>query len=359
MNDSYRILKTMKENKGIRFALATIIRVDGSAYRREGAKMLFGEDGRRYGTISAGCLEEDLIHHAQEVIKFNTSKSVTYDLKSTDDFSWGQSAGCDGEIEVYIEAIVWEQDEWNHCTPVWSLIDRLLEGGKRIVSAKCVKGKDNQGTQFLYSHDGEMIWGKQDSNLNQNQKLVPYVKEILENRRNTKLIHIFDLESDFLFELFTPKESLYVFGAGPDAEPLVKLASSVDFSVTVIDPRSSRCTEENFPTADHRIIEHPETYLASTRLPSQSFVLVMTHNFNWDQKILQHFLHCPPAYLGVLGPRRRTERLIINKSLPDMIHSPIGINIGAEGPEEISISVMAELIQERNLSRKQKELNWV
>jgi xanthine dehydrogenase accessory factor len=336
----------MKEKKAQKLTLATIIRVDGSSYRREGAKMLFGEDGSCCGTISAGCLEEDLIYHAQEVMQTNKSKTVIYDLKSVDDLSWGQGAGCDGEIEVFVEAIDWDFDILQKNLQIWPCIDIALEKGKSVISVKCVGGKAGLETQLLFSNEGLILAG--EKNIKNQQSLVPYCRQLMDQGLKAKLFHIPELQSDFFFEHYTPKELLYIFGAGPDAEPLAKLASQVGFSVTVIDPRSSRCNEENFPTADYRIIEHPETYLLNNRIPFRSFVLVMTHNFNWDKQILNHLLESPLYYLGILGPRRRSERLNANKPLPNYIHSPIGLDIGAEGPEEISISVIAELIKARN-----------
>ncbi|AJY76147.1 XdhC family protein [Paenibacillus beijingensis] len=351
MNDFYRIYKIMKANKEQRFALATIVRVDGSAYRREGAKMLFGKDGSRYGTISAGCLEEDLSYHVQEVLQSGDPKTVQYDLRTVDDLSWGQSAGCDGNIEVYMEPIHWEQEVAHDRVKIWPHVDRLLNEGKSVICVKCIGGKMERGIQFLYSGDTEITGTESDRQLQ--TKLKKYVQTFAASGSKTTLYFVPELGSDFLFELYTPKEMLYIFGAGPDAEPLVQLASQVDFSVTVIDPRSGRCNAEYFPTADFTIVDHPETYLASATLPHNSYVLIMTHNFNRDQFILDRLLQSPPYYLGVLGPRRRTERLVRNKALPDFVHSPIGLNIGAEGPEEISISVMAELIQARKQASRQ------
>jgi xanthine dehydrogenase accessory factor len=346
MNDFHRILSTMKEKKAQKLALATIIRVDGSSYRREGAKMLFSEDGSCCGTISAGCLEEDLIYHAQEVMQTSKAKTVIYDLKSVDDLSWGQGAGCDGEIEVLVEAIEWESEALRNNQMIWPCIDKIIEQGKSVIFVKSVRGKLGLETQLLFSNQGLILSG--EKSLKIQQSLIPYFRQLMDQGLKAKLFHIPELQSDFFFEHYTPKELLYIFGAGPDAEPLAKLASQVGFSVTVIDPRSSRCNEENFPTADYRIIEHPESYLMNNRIPFHGFVLVMTHNFNWDQQILKHLLESPLYYLGILGPKRRSERLNANKPLPNFIHSPIGLEIGADGPEEISISVIAQLIKARN-----------
>lgn len=348
MNDICRVLNSLKKDKAKIFAMATIIRVDGSAYRREGAKMLIGEDGGYYGTISAGCLEEDLIHQAKQVIEAFQPKIVNYDLRSEDDLSWGQSAGCDGDIEIYIEPIGWELNQLKQNTFLWPYIDQQLKHGVSLVSAKCMNEGDSQGLVMLYSTDGKIVRGSLDKKTE--EILIPYFHHFSISGSKVKLIHIEELQSDYLFELYQPKENLFIFGAGPDAEPLAKLASQLDFSVAIIDPRSSRCSDTYFPEADRRIIEHPDSFFNKYQIPFDSYVLVMTHNFNRDQQILQYLLEDPPKYLGVLGPKRRTERLVNDKTLLSFIQSPIGLSIGAEGPEEISISVLAELIKIRNHS---------
>ena len=348
MNDFCRLLDRLEKDKAKIFAMATIIRVDGSAYRREGAKMLIGEDGSYYGTISAGCLEEDLIHQSMHVMESFQPKIVKYDLRSEDDLSWGQGAGCDGDIEIYIEPIGWQLNQLNQNTLLWPHIYEQLKQGQTLVTVKCMKEGERQGALILSSTDGRIIEGSLGQDVE--QTLIPYVHQFSISRSKVKLNYIEELQSDYLFELYQPKDKLFIFGAGPDAEPLAELASKLDFSVTVIDPRSSRCNEKFFPKADFLIKEHPESFFNKFEIPYHSYVLIMTHNFNRDQEILEYLLQAPPKYLGVLGPKRRTERLVNNKTSLSFIHSPIGLSIGAEGPEEISVSVLAELIKIRNHS---------
>lgn len=345
MNDICRLLDCMKDNLNKRYAMATIIKVDGSAYRREGARMLIGEDGSCSGTISAGCLEEDLIIQAQEVIHSMQTKICKYDLRSVDDLSWGQGAGCDGDIHVYIEPIGWDFNMYQSNTPLWPYVDHCLTKGMSIISVKRLENANKQPKLLLFSDD-EIL--KESHENKMNHIFIPYLHEFLKGKTKVKVLHVQELECDFLFELFQPKNLLYVFGAGPDAEPIVNLAAKMDFSVTVIDPRSSRCNDINFKHAHSLILEHPETFFRNRWIEDNSYVLVMTHNFNWDQIILENLIHFPLKYLGVLGPRRRTEKLLGTRNLPDYLHSPIGVNIHAEGPDEISISVLAELIQIRN-----------
>jgi len=307
MNDLLRALEIMKKRPKERFVMATIFRVDGSSYRREGAKMLIDQSGNCYGILSAGCLEEDLVYRAKEVFHTNRSKTMTYDLRGEDDLSWGQGAGCNGSVHIYLEATSWEEDGW-------SKVEQKLQAGVSVISEKSLTGA------------GSTIWGEDG--------------EILYFTPETE-------DSPRFMERYQPRESLYIFGAGPDAEPIVDYVAKVDFSVRLIDPRSDRCNEKNFPHAAQLIVEFPDLYLQANKIPQNSFVLIMTHNFQYDQQILHHFIskENPPHYLGILGSKQRTQRLLAPNPVPDWIHSPVGLMIGAEGPEEIAVSILAELIQ--------------
>jgi xanthine dehydrogenase accessory factor len=345
MNDFYRMLKKTKENDKSKFAMATIIAVDGSSYRHPGAKMLIADDGSQYGTISAGCLEEDLSYHAHEAIVNRESKTLTYDLRSEDDLSWGQGAGCNGSIKVYIEPYEWSYQPHFHNDPIWPLVETELKVGNKVASAKNLSNEYTKRDHLFYAENSGVL-GEAEEKIR--EKLLPELEKFIKSDKTLDLITFADLEGDYLLELYEPREQLYIFGAGPDVEPIARLASALDFFVTIIDPRSSRCNERVFPTVDQLILKHPDSYLIENKIPSESFVLIMTHSFPRDKNILSTLVQSPPYYLGVLGPRKRTERLLSPDKLPDWIHSPIGLSIGAEGPEEISVSIIAELLKAKN-----------
>jgi xanthine dehydrogenase accessory factor len=343
VNDICKILAVIKRMKADTFALATIIQVQGSSYRREGAKLLISGDGSLYGMITPGCLEQDLLYYAKEVIQTGQSKLITYDLKAEDDFAWGRGIGCNGIIKIYVEPISWNQVPLAFSYPIWPQLEEYLNRGQRIVAAKYIE-EPHIGKVLYLAEDDQVLQG---ANTDDFGSIVTTMREMFDN--SSKAVILDDI---YFVEKWDPKEVLYIFGAGPDAEPLVNLASKLDFSVQVVDPREDRCNEINFPTADRLIVEHPHTFLASTVIPPQSYVIIMTHSFQWDQQILQHFLRRPPRYLGILGPRLRTKRLLMDQFIPDWVHSPIGIDIYAEGAKEISVSILGELIHERNRLRR-------
>lgn len=334
MNDFYRILQILKQHQQQRFAMATIIEVIGSSYRKLGAKMLFSEDGNSYGTVSAGCLEEDLAHHARTVILSQNPHTVTYDLMTDDVLSWGANIGCNGKITIWVEPIDWSK--------VATIEEQFVEG-RSVISVKCIRGEE-RGILRIYMEEnlGYIEFGQNTSTqITQDFQQLTFSKD--------QLVHIESLNGFYFIEKYQPRERIIIFGAGPDVEPIVSLAARLDFAVTVIDPRENRCNAKNFPDADQLILVHPETYLQNNILPIDSYILVMTHNFDWDRQIVEQLIEQPCHYVGVLGPRRRMEAFLPNQPIPDWIHSPVGLSIDAEGPEEISVSILAQIIQKRRM----------
>lgn len=335
MKEFYRLLKVMKAHPYSPMAIATVIRVEGSAYRHEGAKMLFVAE-EPYGTISAGCLENDLAYRAQEVMESKVPQTISYDLRAGDALSWGQSAGCNGKITIYVEPVAWNS--------TWEQLEGLLDAGEKILYARGI-GERAITPFYLASQNGKWLPSRNEQS---RPDFHAIIESFIDTNKTFALIDQAEWKSTILLEIYEPKDRLYVFGAGPDAEPLVELAEKMDFATTVIDPRSSRCCDKYFPSAHQLIVEHPETFLKEGKIPDHSYVLIMTHNFDRDRTILNHLIKQQVNYLGALGPRRRTERLLAPTRLPDRVYSPVGMDIGAEGPEEISVSIVAQLLKVRN-----------
>lgn len=337
-------LKIMTENPNKKFALITIIQVEGSAYRHEGAKMLFDEHGVSYGTISAGCLESDLNYSAKEVIKTQKTKVVKYDLRSEDDAGWGQGAGCNGAVTLFLEPL-----QCSDPNSIWNTMKDYLDKGLDITCVKWI-GNELKNTPNILTEETGL--------LDQNHELNNWLENDDLYKNNTfSLISTERLNRKILIENYSPKEKLIIFGAGPDVKPIVDLAVTLDFTVHIIDPREELNSRYHFPNASDLILEHPHVYLEKHKIPNHSYVIVMTHNFLWDKIIISNVITDPPLYLGVLGPKARTKRLIESDYIPKWIHSPIGLEINAEGAEEISVSIMAELIKLRNESNNIKNSN--
>ncbi|SFD61008.1 molybdenum cofactor sulfurylase [Bacillus sp. 491mf] len=292
-----------------RCALATIIHVEGSAYRKEGTMMLFREDGTKVGMLSAGCIEEELFYYAADVMEHKTWAIHTFNTKAEDDLSWG--VGCNGVIHVLVEHID------DNCKAILQDLYIHLTGSS---SAWMVKDLSLEKTAIIYD--------------NRNWEGAISKETDLKN----------GLQDEYYSQLFIPKPRLFIFGAGEDAKPLVRFAKETSFFVTICDWREGLCNTEQFPNADECVVGFPVEMIQKLSLHPSDFLVIMTHHFEKDRQLLSLLLEKSVRYIGVLGPRHRTERLLEGKAIPHHLHFPVGISIGAQGPGEISISIMAEII---------------
>lgn len=335
MDDLYRILETIASSDNVTLVLATIIKVEGSAYKKEGSSMLIMEDRLRVGTLTAGCLEEDLNERAKQVWAEGLSCTVQYDLKDEDDLSWGQGAGCNGVITVLLE-------------PVTEDLRRNLMSLKKRLDARLAVTRIKRFTKKLEPkqdvyvvEDGTKFGSCDFFNIEDFDLPIkggnPYKAE-----KGMKLMeHTSDL---FFINQMVPRPYLYVFGAGEDARPLVSLAARTGFIVYVIDWRPALCHSGIFPEATELFVGPTEEMMKKLTFTKKDFVVIMTHQFQKDRYILSQLLEKTLFYLGVLGPKKRTERLLGNACVPDHIYSPAGLSICAIGPEEIAVSIVGEMI---------------
>jgi xanthine dehydrogenase accessory factor len=332
MDDIYPIFELM-EKKG-RKALATIISVKGSAYKKEGATMIFFEDGPYNGMLSAGCLETDLAIRAMKVMREQEAVILQYDLSEEKDFGWGQGSGCNGTIDILLEPLTSQLIE------DYRLVKKLLNSHKPVIALKRL---DELGEYVFIEEEGASFgnWSGK----------IPVIEFTSKSGVMT--------EKSIFQHTYQPKPRLIVFGAGPDAIPLVTLAVETGFSVIVCDWRSELCQKNNFPTAEHVMVGFPSKLVSQLSFSSYDFVVIMSHHFQRDQEFLLHLLHENVRYLGVLGPRERTKRLLNGEEIPTWIYSPIGAPIKAVGPEEIAVSILAEMIEVWRKPRHERvELLW-
>ncbi|CRK81012.1 XdhC family protein [Neobacillus massiliamazoniensis] len=318
MEDIHRLFEYF--SKPTKKVLATIIGVTGSAYKKEGSAMLFLEDGTQVGTVSAGCLEADLALKAKEVMKTWKMMTIQYDMREATELAWGLGTGCNGIIDILLEPIT------DQLKRDFSTLKQLLDFNIPVLFLKKLE------------MDGEYIF-------------IPKLGKPFGNWKGKIPVGFAEVQSGMLAELpifqhlFQPKPRLICFGAGPDAIPLVAFAAATGFSVSVVDWREAYCQKKNFQTADKIIVAFPKEAFHQIKFTADDFVVIMTHHFQRDQEILLTLLQKELKYLGILGPRDRTRRLLQGGSIPIHIHSPVGFSIGAKGPEEIAISILAEMIQ--------------
>jgi xanthine dehydrogenase accessory factor len=351
MKEIKEIIKAFEnaQKLGEQTALATVVKVDGSSYRRPGARMLVTENGALTGAISGGCLEGDALKKAQLVIFQKKSMVVTYDTTDDDDAKFGVGLGCNGIIHILIEPI--DPDAENH--PV-ALLKQAMETRepKVLVTLFDLKNKrENQiGTCMLFS------MGKFSSIP---AIVQPWLAEIEKDISDVIKVNQSVISQyagvhpvNAFIELVLAPISLVVVGAGNDAMPLCKLADVLGWEVTLIDGRSNHATTGRFPTV-HRIhVADAEKALTHFKKDERTAVVLMTHNFNYDLAIMEGLLPLDIPYLGVLGPKKKLEKMLENLENKGVvvgsedlkkIFGPVGLHIGAEAPEEIALSIISEV----------------
>jgi xanthine/CO dehydrogenase XdhC/CoxF family maturation factor len=321
-------------------AIATIVRVRGSAYRREGTHMLIRPDGTYECALSGGCLEPSVADAALRVIETGEPVLVNYDL--ADDSLWGLGMGCSGAIDVHIERL--DDLERDEAMREWLTI---LERGDRAALVTPLSGASGR---LIIRPNGEHTGRLSD----------PSLEEEAVTRATARLRAVVPHSGpesigngELFFEVSVPAPELVVFGAGPDAAPLAQHAWALGFSVTMVDVRTAYLTKERFPTAK-LVLAHFSQFATAVPLAPGSLVIVMNHHLERDEESLRYALDSDAAfYIGVLGPRPRYEKLLAglaargytpSTSRLARVHSPVGLSIGAETPEEVAVSVLAELV---------------
>ncbi len=304
------IADALRDPRNLPAVLATLVHVEGSSYRRPGARLLVTADGRRIGAISGGCLEADLVERARGVRARGVAEVVTYDTTAENDLVWGVGLGCHGVVRVLLERI--------DAVPAWATeLPSAWAGGRLLTLGVRHEGPDPQrwGTRLL----GDDAAGGEPGEWVQRVK---------------------------------PPPALYVFGAGDDAQPLATLAATLGWHVTVADPRPAFATRERFPGA-LRVLAAPADELIPLLNPGpDALVVVMTHHYVHDRPLLRALAGRPLTYVGLLGPRRRAERLLADLApaapaaiadLTRRLRAPVGLDLGADGPEPVALAILAEM----------------
>ncbi|WP_410209937.1 XdhC family protein [Aquirhabdus sp.] len=343
--------------KGDHAVLATVVKVEGSAYRRSGARMLISSFGHGIGTISGGCLEADVCRKAWWLTRLGHPVLQRY---STDSDSEGMDdsedartfgLGCNGTVSVLLQRLTAEPlpiisllhqiENERHAGTIATVISVYPQAGIRI------------GDQLLL--DPLRHYRGQWAHTELEQKVRRDLTVALDQRQSAQHVYA-DLagEIEVFIEYIAPPRRLVVFGAGHDAQPLVTMAKLQGWHVTVIDSRPHFAQAERFPEADEVIAADLAQPLALQDIIVDAVVAVMTHSLRQDQHWLGEVLQYPCAYVGQLGPRQRTERLLqqiqLSHSsnlhpLPGLaaLHYPIGLDIGGDTPESVALAILAEI----------------
>lgn len=322
--------------RGQRAAIATVVGVRGSAYRREGTRMLILDDGAQVCMLSGGCLEAEVVEVALDVIRTGDSALTHYDL--SEDATWGLGIGCGGSVDVRVERV----DPDDAVTAAWL---GALEAGQK--AALIVPLRPGAG-RLLVTLDGEALG---DLRADLRPFALAAARERLTHLEPRAATLIAPDGSAVFVDVSTPPPQLVLYGAGHDAMPLAAQAHALGYDVHIIDPRGAYLTPGRFPGATLHALA-PEDLAAFTP-GERAHLIVMNHHIDRDRVCLAHALHSGAPYVGVLGPRSRAldllsaleeEEVTFTPAQLGRLRSPIGLRLGAEAPEEVALSILAELM---------------
>ena len=345
-------IKTIVENlkisnsKGLKAALATVVKVYGSSYRRPGARMLIREDGFWFGSVSGGCLEGDVISKAKEVMKTGKSQLFKYDTRQNAKNAFGMGYGCNGLLEILIGPI-----DYNENNQSLSILNHLLT----------VQGLQGLSTIY-YSEDDEITtlgerYHSNGTGFIRNAALAQLVENDLKtaieaNETLSKTYKIDSKKVKVLHEVFQPKLNILIYGAVFHVIPFMRIANELGYNVHVTDSFDPIQPVWNFPNSDEiTIMDEAEVNVLIENTPNLA-VVFLTHNFFYIKEELPKVLKSDAPYIGILGSRKKTQKILREAEVNDdnystselaKIHYPIGLDIGANTPEEIALSIIAEI----------------
>lgn len=338
------------KEQDVRCILATVVHVEGSSYRRAGARMLVDEYGNITGAISGGCLEGDALRKALFALDRHENKLVTYDTSDEDDAVIGAQLGCNGIIQVLFEPIEYT-DGNNPCELLRTIAEQEVPMAVSVVF-NLDKTQYQQGTA-LVTDKNEVVLGYQISKDLQQALLVKSREVIKENVSCFAELTI-EGNTHFVFiQMHQPPVKLVLVGAGNDAQILTQQADLLGWKVTVTDGRPTHANKERFVGSCQVIVTKPEETLKNINIDNRTCFVLMSHNYNYDLSVLKLLLGNPETpYIGILGPLKKYERMLneladegseVSKEDLDKIHAPVGLEIGAETPAEIGLSILAEI----------------
>jgi len=299
---------------GRRAALATVVHIEGSSYRRPGAKLLVVEDGATAGGVSGGCLEADVREVAREVIRTGRPRLRHYDTGAEASGVFGLGLGCEGAVEVFVLRL-----------PDGMPVEAQRRAAE-LVAARLPFAL-SMALEGPAAGTIEVTPGPAEAG----------PSEVTRDGAHAAFV-----------ERLSPPPGLFVFGGGDDALPLCRVAVLAGFDVTVVDHRPAYLAAERFPDPVRRVLRRAEEGVAGLGLGRRQLAVVQTHALEHDRAWLRALLREPLAYLGLLGPRSRRDDLLRELGLdadpPPQLYAPVGLDLGADGPEQIAVSVVAEAL---------------
>jgi len=332
----------LAEKAGLKTALATVVRVEGSSYRRPGARMLICENGQLTGAISGGCLEGDALRKALLAINQQENRLVTYDSMDEDDAKFGVQLGCNGIVHILFEPII----KGDGLNPIALLKTANARRENCVISTLfSLDDKSQPGSVMLFRENDclEKVAEEVSGSLKND------AFDVLKLKMSRFESYVINGQNfDAFLEFITPPISLIIAGAGNDVQPLVEIASVLGWQITVADGRQTHATLQRFPNSDRILVNKADALLNEIEIDERTAIVLMSHNYNYDLAILAGLLKIKTPYIGVLGPKKKLIRMLDELQIEESrdlshVHGPVGLDIGAETAEEIAISIVSEI----------------
>lgn len=330
-------LWTQAEMSGGAAVIATVVKTCGSAYRLPGARLLLTSTGQRAGSVSGGCLEDDLVKKAWWLTE-KGSAIRRYDTTPEGEIGSGYGLGCNGIIYVLLERI----------TPTDSAVLQLIRDVRArrrpAAIAHLIEPPGLAGQRLVVDTEGRIVHNLSDPDL---ANLLREEAKIALLEHTSRAVRI-DASREAFIEILTPAVHLLVFGAGDDAVPLTELGKFLGWDVSVFDGRAHYARREKFPRADLVIVRSAQDAASIPAIDPWTVAVLMSHSYTQDLENLRQLSSQPLRYLGILGPRKRTVQLLADaglnsQRLAPQLHSPMGLDIGADGPQQVALAVVAEI----------------
>lgn len=327
-------------SEGQQAALATVVRVRGSAYRHEGAKMLVAADGSSVGNVSGGCLEADVREVALQVMAAGAPQRREYCAGSDEITAWDLGVGCEGSVEIWVQGAGFRVQG---TAALLSDLRRRLNDTESF--CWCT---DLETHQALIVTRGTTVGTLGSASLD--NVVAAHARGALDEGKSG--LREFDGREVFI-DVFTPPPTLLIVSGGDDARPLARFADDVGFRVVVADRRMGLLTQARFPARAQLVEADPEQLAGRVAIDDDTFAVVMNHNYADDREYVRALLATAAPYIGMLGPRQRTDRILaeLGSTGPiddSRVYGPVGLDIGTDGAEQVGMSVIAEVLAVRS-----------
>jgi len=339
-----RLYEFFKEraSDGRPLVLVTVFETAGSTYSKAGGQMIIDGDGHYCGMLSGGCLEGDLVERARAVIGTGESQTATYNL-GADDELWGLGVGCDGTMRVLLQPLTRETDY----QPFTAIADTLQRGHSATIAivVRAETPSIEVGASVVFQETERLCFGMSD------EVAASIANDVDDSEITaTRQVHTPEARCTVLYASIEPPPSVLVLGAGPDSEPVVRMASELGWRCTVCDHRPAYIENRPYPDPTDKLCVAAEELSDQVDLQRFDMAIVMSHHLASDRAYLRQLGVTNIGYIGLLGPAGRRDRLMnelpeVADALLGRLHGPAGIDLGGRGPGPIALAIVAEMQQ--------------